>query len=51
MNYTLAKTKKNESKQKKICLHKKQAQLERDYYHQNTKLAKERKDLAHYSYD
>jgi hypothetical protein len=37
--------------EKKNRIHKKQAQLERDYYNQNTKLAKEQKEIAHYSYD
>jgi hypothetical protein len=36
---------------KKKLIHKKQAQLERDYYNQNTKLAQEHKDIAHYSFD
>ena len=36
---------------KKNLIHKKQAQLERDYYKQNTKLAKEQKEIAHYSFD
>ena len=50
MSFILAKTKKDESKQKKICLHKIQAQLERNYYNQITKLAKEKRGLVEQNY-